>query len=139
MKITDQVDPRQFYTMPGAANLQGGSSFQSALDKAQSGNGAAEQPKTADSKSSGKAGGPTALQELLEYMKKTPEQRMREAILRKMGLTEEDLKNMPPEKRAAVEETIAAKIKELLQEPPKEAVARANEISQATRLGLALR
>ena len=58
----------------------------------------------------------TAAQELEEYLKKTPAQHMRDAILKEMGLTEDDLAAMPPEKRQAVEDTIAAKIKEKLLE-----------------------
>ena len=57
----------------------------------------------------------TAAEELAEYLRKTPAEHMRDAILKEMGLTEEDLDAMPPEQRAAVEQTIAAKIKELLQ------------------------
>ena len=56
----------------------------------------------------------TALQELEEYLKKTPIQRMRDAILKDMGLTEADLNAMPPEKRNAIEATIEARIKEYL-------------------------
>ena len=56
----------------------------------------------------------TAAQELEEYLKKTPAQHMRDAILKELGLTEADLAAMPPEKRQAIEDTIAAKIKEKL-------------------------
>ena len=56
----------------------------------------------------------TAAQELEEYLKKTPAQHMRDAILKEMGLTEDDLAAMPPAKRQAIEDTIAAKIKEKL-------------------------
>ncbi len=56
----------------------------------------------------------TAAEELDEFLRMTPAERMRAAILREMGLTEEDLDAMPPEKRAAAEETIARKIKEIL-------------------------
>ena len=41
---------------------------------------------------------------------------MRDAILKEMGLTEDDLAAMPPEKRKVIEDTIAAKIKEKLLE-----------------------
>lgn len=51
---------------------------------------------------------------LEDYLRKTPEQHMREAIMKEMGLTEEDLDAMPPEERAAIEQTITAKVKELL-------------------------
>lgn len=53
----------------------------------------------------------TAAQELEEFLRKTPIQLMRDAILKEMGLTEEDLKHMPPDKRAAIEEAIADRIK----------------------------
>lgn len=56
----------------------------------------------------------TAAQELEEYLKKSPAEHMRDAILKEMGLTEDDLAAMPPEQRQAIEDTIAAKIKEKL-------------------------
>lgn len=52
--------------------------------------------------------------ELIEYLKKSPIEHMREAILKEMGITEEELAAMPPEKRMAFEATIADKIKERL-------------------------
>jgi hypothetical protein len=71
---------------------------------------------------SSKAPEPSAMQdalaaarkELEEYIAKGPIAHMREAILKEMGLAEEDLEKMPPEQRAAVEETIARKISEQL-------------------------
>lgn len=61
---------------------------------------------------------PTARQELLdklgEYIEKGPIVAMREKILESMGLTEEKLKALPPEKQEAVEAEIAEKIKEML-------------------------
>lgn len=59
----------------------------------------------------------TAGEELAEYESKSLAQHMRDlrdAILKEMGLTEEDLAAMPPEQRAAIEESIAEKIKERL-------------------------
>lgn len=52
--------------------------------------------------------------EFLEYMEKTTAERLRDQILREKGLTEEDLAAMPPEKRAALEEEIAQRIKDSL-------------------------
>ena len=83
--------------------------FKAALDAAQE--NPAESKKAPAQKS-----GNTAAEELAEYLRKTPAQHMRDAILKELGLTEEDLDAMPPEKRKAVEETIAAKIKEKLLE-----------------------
>ncbi|MBS1229783.1 MAG: hypothetical protein H6R17_3060 [Proteobacteria bacterium] len=83
--------------------------FQAALDDAQqrlvvSGGDAAKVSATRK----------TAGEELVEYQNKSVGQHLREAILEEMGLTEGDLDAMPPEQRAAVEETIAEKIKERL-------------------------
>lgn len=52
-----------------------------------------------------------AADNIAAYVKMTPAQRMRADILKKMGLTEDDLKNMPPDKRQAVEDKITAMIK----------------------------
>lgn len=52
--------------------------------------------------------------EFLAYMKKTPEERLRDSILKSMGMTEEDLEGMPPEQRQAIEKKIAEIIKEKL-------------------------
>ncbi len=51
-----------------------------------------------------------ATKAFLDYMDKTPEERYREAILRDMDLTEEQLAALPPEERAKVEEEIKAQI-----------------------------
>jgi TPP-dependent pyruvate/acetoin dehydrogenase alpha subunit len=62
------------------------------------------------------SGAGNAVSEFLDYAKETPAQRMRDAILKSMGLSEDDLKNMSPEKRKAVEETIRQKIKDAAEE-----------------------
>ncbi|HOZ27017.1 MAG TPA: hypothetical protein PLH23_06930 [Hyphomonadaceae bacterium] len=55
---------------------------------------------------------PSAADQFLELMKKSPEERLRDSILKSLGLTEDDLNSMPPEKRKMIEEMIAEKIKE---------------------------
>jgi hypothetical protein len=45
-------------------------------------------------------------------MSKTPEQRLRDSILKDMGITEEDLKAMPPEKQQAVAQEIADRMQD---------------------------
>lgn len=87
--------------------------FLAMLESAKQHSSQATQVASSDSKAT-PAAAKTAAQELEEFLRKTPIQHLRDAILKEMGLTEEDLKSMPPEKRAAVEETIAAKIKEKL-------------------------
>ena len=48
----------------------------------------------------------------LDYMSKSPEERVREQILSSMNLTEEELADIPPEERKAIEDKIAEIIKE---------------------------
>lgn len=57
----------------------------------------------------------TAAQELDDYVKMTPEQRMRADLLKKLGMTEEELAAMSPEERQAAEAKIAEMAKELMQ------------------------
>ena len=85
------------------------SDFQAALDAAQQ-SLAATGGSTADISATRK----TAGEELAEYQSKSVAQHLRDAILKEMGLTEGDLDAMPPEQRAAIEDTIAEKIKERL-------------------------
>jgi hypothetical protein len=89
--------------------------FQSMLETAKQ-----SYSQAGESKIEPKAGLPrtsqmTPAEYLADYVRKSPAQHLRDAILKEMGLTEEDLAAMPPEKRAAVEHTIAERIKEVLQ------------------------
>lgn len=54
----------------------------------------------------------TATDAFKEYMSKTPEQRLRDSILEEMGLTEDDLKTMPPEKQQAIAKEIAERMQD---------------------------
>jgi hypothetical protein len=60
----------------------------------------------------GKPTGVSATDEFLACMEKTPEERMRANILKSLGLTEEELESLPPERRQAVEDKIKDLIKE---------------------------
>ncbi|MES2030361.1 MAG: hypothetical protein V4477_14370 [Pseudomonadota bacterium] len=62
----------------------------------------------------GKAQAPAQSPEekFLDYAKKTPAEKMRDALLSSIGVTEEELKNMSPDQRREVEQKIADKIKE---------------------------
>lgn len=74
-------------------------------------------PAAVDGSAAGRnSGAGKAVSDFLAYAKETPAQRMREAILKSMGLSEDDLKGMSPEKRKAVEETIQERIKQALEE-----------------------
>lgn len=52
--------------------------------------------------------------QLQEYLDKSPAEHMRDAILKEMGMSEEDLAALPPEKREAIESDIARKMRERL-------------------------
>ncbi|HWT70374.1 MAG TPA: hypothetical protein VN214_14785 [Pseudomonas sp.] len=54
----------------------------------------------------------SATSEFKEYMSKTPEQRMHDAILEEMGLTQEEVDAMPPQKQQAIGEEIAQRMQE---------------------------
>ncbi|BCX70130.1 hypothetical protein [Pseudomonas izuensis] len=54
----------------------------------------------------------SATSEFKDYMSKTPEQRMRDAVLQEMGLTQEEVDQMPPEKQKAVGEEIAQRMED---------------------------
>jgi hypothetical protein len=49
---------------------------------------------------------------LTKYTSETPAQHMRDGILKSMGLSEDDVKNMDPKKRQAVEDEIAKRLKD---------------------------
>lgn len=72
--------------------------------------------RDAAAKAAADAAGPatptTAEEKFLDYAQKSPAERMRDDILKSLGLTEDDLANMSPDERAAVEE----KIKKLIEE-----------------------
>ncbi|OIN86980.1 MAG: hypothetical protein AUJ12_03565 [Alphaproteobacteria bacterium CG1_02_46_17] len=53
-----------------------------------------------------------AITQFLEYQKMTPEEKMRDAILKKLGMTEEDIAALSPDERAKIEEKIKDMIKE---------------------------
>lgn len=53
-----------------------------------------------------------ALTDFKDYMSKTPEQRMRDSVLKEMGITEDDVKNMSPEKQLAIGKEIAQRVED---------------------------
>lgn len=96
-------------TLSAASRASNAPDFQAALD-------AAQQSLVATGGSAADISAPrkTAGEELAEYERKSVAEHLRDAILKEMGLTEEELDAMPPEQRAAIEDTIAEKIKERL-------------------------
>ena len=93
--------------------------FGSTATKATSNAGAASAPSStsATSPATGKlkSKGNDVVQEFMDYAKMDSMERMRANILKSMGLTEDDLKNMSPEQQKAVEQKIEQLIKEQLQ------------------------
>ena len=57
------------------------------------------------------ASGKTAEAEFLEFAKKTPAEHMHDAMLKKLGLTQEEFDKMDPEAQRAVTEKINEEIK----------------------------
>lgn len=70
--------------------------------------------QTTDTLDATKATG-SATDEFKDYMSKTPEQRLRDSILKDLGITEEDIKNMPPEKQLAIGKEIAQRLQDKMQ------------------------
>lgn len=67
------------------------------------------------------AAGPakSAKDEFMDYAQMTPAQKMRAAMLGKLGVTEEELKAMSPEERKKVEDKIKDMIKQQVENDPK--------------------
>jgi hypothetical protein len=84
-----------------------GSSFQVASISAKADSGA----KYAAAAGSTNAGG-NAADELEAYVKMTPAQRMRYELLKKLGITEDDLGKMTPDQRKGVETKLADLVKQ---------------------------
>jgi hypothetical protein len=66
---------------------------------------------------SAKANSAAAFEQILESFKKaaaqTPEERVREAVLKKHDISEADYSRLPPEKREAIDREVAAAVKQL--------------------------
>jgi hypothetical protein len=56
-----------------------------------------------------------AREEFLEYMKKTPAERMQEAWLKAHGITKEEFEAMPPEEKQAITDQMKQEIEDKLQ------------------------
>ncbi|EJL34421.1 hypothetical protein PMI01_01629 [Caulobacter sp. AP07] len=61
----------------------------------------------------------TAKDEFLDYAKMTPAEKMRAAMLKRMGLTEDDVKAMSADERQRLEDQIKQQIKEQVMNDPK--------------------
>jgi hypothetical protein len=99
-----------------SASASSGTSFQALLDTKKSGSSAA-----ADS--------------IAAYVKMTPAQRMRANALKELGLTEDDIKKMPPDQAKATETKIADLIKTQMQQQSAPKVQTAQGIKGLSLLG----
>ena len=60
----------------------------------------------------------SAKDEFMDYAKLTPAQKMRAAMLAKLGVTEEQLKAMDPKERQKIEDQLKEQIKQQVQNDP---------------------
>lgn len=142
MKIDGLYEGRAVQRASGAVAAGAASGFAAALDRARAGtrvSPAAASPEVSTEKPMTRAeriraANEAAYAEFREYMDKSPAERMRDVILREMGLTEEQLEALPPEQREAVEKEIAARISErLLLQAERELEAASRRIELAVR------
>ncbi|MCP1486651.1 MULTISPECIES: hypothetical protein [Pseudomonas] len=68
--------------------------------------------QSTDTSDATKTTGTSATDEFKDYMSKSPEQRLRDSILQSMGITEDDIKAMPPEKQLAIGKEIAERLQD---------------------------
>ena len=68
------------------------------------------------SSSAGASQDNSVVQDFLNYAKESPADRLRDSILKSMGLTQDQLDKMPPAQRQAVEKKIEEIIKQKLQQ-----------------------
>lgn len=65
----------------------------------------------------GDEGGNAALEAFKAYMAMTPAEKMRDSILKEIGMTEEEIEALTPEQQKAVEEEIAQRMEERAKMP----------------------
>lgn len=75
--------------------------------------------------------GKSAYDEFKEYRQKSPAERMREQVLKSLGLSEEELAAMPPEKREQVENSIGERVREMIAMQNGQAPGRQKDPTQA--------
>lgn len=68
--------------------------------------------------------------DLRDYLSKSPAQHLREQVMKELGISEEDLAKMPPEKRKTMEAEINRRVREKLASTEKQRGARPGELEQ---------
>ncbi len=122
MQIVNELSGTLPASRGRSAELPGGQNFADVFKKAAT---AAEQGKEVKLEKSAsqiqqekdeaiEAARKVALAELHDYLKKSPAEHIRDAVLKELGLSEESLAAMPPEQRMALEAKINERIREQL-------------------------
>lgn len=75
----------------------------------------------------------SALQQLRDYMELSPAEKIRASMLNEMGLTEEELENLPPDEQQAIELKITQRIEDTL---GADATPLASKVGAASSLNL---
>jgi TPP-dependent pyruvate/acetoin dehydrogenase alpha subunit len=88
----------------------------SALSKINAATATKSAPTSSDPLSAAPA--KSAKDEFMDYAKLTPAQKMRAAMLARMGLTEDQIKAMPAEERQKIEDQIKQQIKQQVENDP---------------------
>lgn len=123
MKVDNVSADLQYTSRSAPSRTAPGAGFQGAMAEAAAASTASpaaeaapshQSPTEQEQAAATKAKHASLRQELDDYLSKTPEEHMRDAIMKEMGLTEADLAAMPPEKRQATEMEIGRRIKERL-------------------------
>ncbi len=122
MQVSNDLSSGRVASASSASGQASAGSFAAAYEKAAAAAGQTKESKTektageiAQEKAAKKEATHKALlAELHDYVNKSPAEHMREAVLKELGLTEEDLDAMPPEKRKAMEELINERVREKL-------------------------
>lgn len=119
MQVTTRYDSTQTQSQTGTSRSGTGTSFGAALAAASqniAGGASTDTVKTAAEKKreAAQLTHDSDLAEFRDYLKKTPIEHMREAILKEMGLSEEELDALPAEEKNAIEKEIGRRITERL-------------------------
>lgn len=81
---------------------------------------------------------PTATERFLEEARKSPMERLREQIMKELGISEEDLAALPPDEKRAMEDKIREMIEEKLKQGMRESGAAGSDSAGDAVLDAAL-
>ena len=99
------------YAFPTKNNAAAPAVGQSPLQQTQAGRQAEQPPRSEALAPGGDSGNSGAADEFRKFMAMTPAEKLRYSVLSDMGISEEELAAMPPDKREQIEQTIEGLIK----------------------------